>query len=169
MKGLNEMIRKTRNVAAPAWLTVVTTLGLATFTGRISAQQESTSEVPGGLLILVRAWQPKTGELIGWMPMHRVALTLQQLAKEQGTPTFDLNEALTVDFPYRPKDPAKYGRLHVMHETATFQGCDWVPVNQTPNLVRIHSFTFYVKTIDFGESKWRRATIPSPSTQTQGK
>ncbi len=157
--------RKTRSIAAPAWLVVLTTLGLAGFTGRMSAQQESTSEFPAGLLMLVRAWEPKTGELIGWMPMHRVALTLQQLAKEEGTPAFDLNEALTVDFPYRPAAPVQYGQLRVVHETATFQGRKWMPLEQTPNIVHIHKFTFYVKSIDFVESKWRRPTGVDPVSQ----
>jgi len=142
---------------------------LATCVGRIPAQQQSTSEVPAGLLMLVRACEPKTGELIGWMPMHRVALTLQQLAEEKGTPTFDLNQALTVDFPYRPKDAAKYGRLLVMHETASFQGREWMPIQQTPNLVHIHKFTFYVKSIDFVESRWRRSTVVDSVSQMLGK
>ena len=156
-------------IAMPGCLLGLTTLGLATCVGRIPAQQQSTSEVPAGLLMLVRAWEPKTGELIGWMPMHRVALTLQQLAEEKGTPTFDLNQALTVDFPYRPKDAAKYGRLLVMHETASFQGREWMPIQQTPNLVDIHKFTFYVKSIDFVESRWRRSTVVDSVSQMLGK
>jgi hypothetical protein len=64
-----------------------------------------------------------------------------------------LDEVLTVDFPYRPKDAAKYGRLRVIQETTNFQGREWVPLEQAPNLVRIHKLTFYVKSIDFVELK----------------
>jgi len=161
----NTTTRTKGDVAISGYLLALTTLGLVTFTGRIRAQQESTSEVPAGLLMLVRAWEPKTGELIGWMPMHRVALTLRQLTKEEGTPTFDLNEAVTVDFPYRPKDPAKYGRVRVIHETATFQGREWMPLDQAPNLVRIHNFIFYVKSVDFFESQWRTPAVVDPVSQ----
>ena len=170
MRRLKEITKKTtRTIAVLAFLLTLMAAGLATFTAKSAAQEAAVREVPTGLLMLVRAWEPKTGELIAWMPMHRVALTLRQLAKEEGTPTFDLNEAVTLDFPYRPKDPVRYGRLYVRQETATFQGREWMPLEQAPNLVRIHNFIFYVRSIDFVEAKWRSATVPSPSTQTQGK
>jgi hypothetical protein len=169
MIRFKERTNKIRRITASAFLLALMATGLTTFTGKSAAQEVAVGEVPTGSLMLVRAWEPKTGELIGWMPMHRVALTLRRLAKQEGTPTFDLNEAVTVDFPYRPKDPAKSGRLYSAQETATFQGREWMPLEQAPNLVRIHNFIFYVRSIDFVESKWRGATLPSPSTQTQGK
>ena len=118
-------------------------------------------------LLLVRAWNPETGELIGWMPLHRVAITLQQLG--EGTPSFDLNDAVAVDFPYRPKASAKYGAVHVASETASFQGRQWIPAESTPNIVYVRHLTFYVKVIDFGESQWRRSTVVNPLRQTQPK
>jgi hypothetical protein len=143
MIRLKERTNKIRRITVSAFPLALMALGLVAFTGKSAAQEEAAvSEVPTGLLMLVRAWEPKTGELIGWMPMHRVALTLGQLTKDQGTPTFDLNEAVTVDFPYRPKDAAKYGRLYVRQETATFQGRKWVPLEVAPNLVRIHNLIF---------------------------
>ncbi len=169
MIRLKEIRKKTRSITVSAWLLALMAPGLVTFTGKSAAQEAAVSEVPTGLLMLVRAWEPKTGVLIGWMPMHRVALTLRQLAKEQGTPTFDLNEAVTVDFPYRSKDPAKYGRLRIVHETATFEGREWMPLEQTPNLVRIHNLIFYVKSIDFVESKWRTPTVVGPVSQALRK
>ncbi len=170
MRRLSEVTKKTRRtmVVFALSLTLLAT-GLATFTGKSAAQEAAASEVPTGLLMLVRSWEPKTGELNGWMPMHRVALTLRQLGKEERTPTFDLNEAVTLDFPYRPKDPVRYGRLYVRQETATFQGREWMPLEQAPNLVRIHDFIFYVRSIDFVEAKWRTSTVVSPFNQTQPK
>jgi hypothetical protein len=115
-------------------------------------------------LLLVRAWNPETGELLGWMPFHRVAITLQRLG--EGTPGFDLNEALTVDFPYRPKASAKYAAAHVAAETANFQGRQWIPAESIPNIVYVRHIPFYVKVIDFGESNGQR---PGPIGQTQPK
>jgi hypothetical protein len=169
MIRLKETKKKTRSITVSAWLLALIAPGLASFTGKSAAQETAVSEVPAGLLMLVRAWEPKTGELIGWMPMHRVALTLRQLEKEEGTPTFDLNEAVTVDFPYRPKDAAKYGRLRIVHETATFEGREWMPLEKTPNLVRIHNLIFYVRSIDFVESKWRTPAVVGPVSQALRK
>jgi len=169
MIRLTVIVKKTANSARSAFLLALMVPGLATFTGKSAAQEAVVSQVPTGSLMLVRAWEPKTGELIGWMPMHRVALTLGQLAKGQGTPAFDLNEAVTVDFPYRPKDATKYGRLRVIHETATFQGREWVPLDQAPNVGRINNLIFYVKSIDFVESRWRAPAAVSPVSQALRK
>ena len=169
MIPLTVIVKKTENSARSAFLMALMVPGLATFTGKSAAQEAAVTEVPTGSLMLVRAWEPKTGELIGWMPMHRVALTLRQLAKDERTPTFDLNEAVTVDFPYRPKDPVKYGRLLINHETATLQGREWTPLEQAPNLVRIHNFIFYVKSIDFVESTWRAPAAVDPVSQALRK
>lgn len=158
---------KTRSIAASACLLALTVFGSATFTAKSATQQAAETEAPAGLLMLVRAWDPGAGELIGWMPMHRVALTLQFLGKEP--PSFDLNEAVTADFPYRPEAPVKYGRVSIASEVATFQGRDWLPVQRDPNIVRIRGSMFYVKSIDFGESKWRRSTAVSPVNETQRK
>ena len=164
MKRLKNIPKKTRGIAMSACcLLALTTLGLATFTGKIAAEPAAVTEVPNGLLMLVRAWDSKTGELIGWMPIHRVAITLRHLGED--TPSFDLNEAVNVDFPYRPSAPVKYGGVHVVSETATFQGRQWVPLERNPNLVHIRGFMFYVKTIDFGESQWRRPTVVDPVSQ----
>jgi hypothetical protein len=170
MRRLSEATKKTmRTMAVFALPLTLLATGLVTFTGKSAAQEAAASKVPTGLLMLVRAWEPKTGELIGWMPMHHVALTLRQMAKGEGTPTFDLNEAVTLDFPYRPKDPVRYGRLYVRQETATFQGREWMPLEQAPNLVHIHNFIFYVRSIDFVEAKWRTSKVVSPLNQTQPK
>lgn len=48
----------------------------------------------------MRAWDPKSGELVGWLPMHRVAITLRLIGPI--APDFDLNEAITVTLPSRP-------------------------------------------------------------------
>ncbi|HEV2494917.1 MAG TPA: hypothetical protein VG204_17785 [Terriglobia bacterium] len=166
MRQLREVTKKTtRTMAVFALPLALIAAGLATLARTSAAQEAAASDLPTGLLMVVRAWEPKTGELIGWMPMHRVALTLRQVGKEERTPTFDLNEAVTLDFPYRPKDAAKYGRLLIHHETATFQGREWTPLEQAPNLVRIRGFIFCVKSIDFVESKWRAPAVVGPVTQ----
>ena len=118
-------------------------------------------------LLLVRAWNPETGELIGWMPLHRVAVTLQQLG--EGTPSFDLNEAVAADFPYRPNATPTHGGVHLASQTAIFQGRKWIPAESEPNIIRIRDFTFLLKVIEFGESKWRRSTVINPLSQTRSK
>lgn len=115
-------------------------------------------------LLLVRAWNPETGELLGWMPLHRVALNLQRLG--EGTLRFDQNEAVTVDFPYRPKAAIKNGAVHVATESASFQGRQWIPAESTPNIVYVRHVAFYVKEIDFAESNWRS---PAPIKETQSR
>lgn len=68
-----------------------------------------------------------------------------------------------------PSPFPRYGRLYVRQETATFQGREWMPLEQAPNLVRIHNFIFYVRSIDFVEAKWRTSTVVSPLNQAQPK
>jgi hypothetical protein len=109
-----------------------------------------------GALLLVRAWDPKSGELVGWLPMHRAAMTLKQVGP--GTLDFDLNEAVTIDLPYRPSSDRD--ELRIAPDYATFQGQKWLPVQRDVNIVRIKKCMFYVKTIAFGNSKWRTAARP---------
>jgi hypothetical protein len=71
---------------------------------------------------------------------------------------FGLDEAVTVHLPYRPGRPVERDELRVAPEMATFQGRKWLPVNRDVNLVRIGKCLFYVRSIAFGESKWRRAS-----------
>ena len=42
-------------------------------------------------LMLVREWNSHTGELIGWLPTHRVAMHLQFVGIKEAA-AFDLNE-----------------------------------------------------------------------------
>ena len=49
------------------------------------------------VLLLVRAWDPKSGELVGWMPLHRAAITLQQVSPQPIN--LDLNDAVSVKLP----------------------------------------------------------------------
>ena len=117
-------------------------------------------------LLLVRVWNPRTGELGGWMPIHRVAITLQRVGTE--TLDLELNDCVSVNFPHRPAAPVKDG-ASIALGVVTFGGRQWLPLESNLNLVHIRNSTFYVKAIDFGESKWRRPAMPSVSSQTQGK
>jgi hypothetical protein len=106
-----------------------------------------------GALLLVRAWDAKSGELVGWLPMHRAAMTLKQVGP--GTPGFDLNEAVMIDLPYRPNSDRD--EVRIAPDYVSFQGQKWLPVQRDVNIVRIKKCIFYVKTIAFGNSKWRTA------------
>jgi hypothetical protein len=118
-------------------------------------------------LLLIRAWNPTTGELVGWMPMHRMALTLQRLG---GRPaSFDLNEAVAVRLSYRPQAAVRYGEVRAAPDALTFQGHQWLPAERDPNIVYVRGVTFYVKSMIFGDSKWRRPSAPSAVGQTLGK
>jgi hypothetical protein len=100
-------------------------------------------------LLLVRAWNPTTGELIGWMPTHSLALTLQQLQGQ--TTDFELNEAVTMYLPHRPKSPLTDGAVSLSPDAVSFHGHKWLPLETDPfiNIVRIDKACFYIKTIAF--------------------
>jgi hypothetical protein len=119
--------------------------------------------VSDGELLLIRAWNPKSGELVGWLPIHQVAMTMEQLGPPMAR--FDPNEAVTVFLPYRPKSRVKAGELCIAPSTATFQGRKWLPADRELNIVRIHNFLFYIKSIVFGDLKWR----PPDSVNVTGR
>ena len=45
--------------------------------------------------MLVRAWNPRTGMLIGWLPNHNMAMGFELVDKKKAL-RFDPNEALTI-------------------------------------------------------------------------
>jgi len=118
-------------------------------------QQGINQQLEHEELLLVRSWDPKSGELIGWLPLHRLAITLQQVGPE--ALSLDLNDAVTMKLPTRPGEFDSKG-VRVAPEPLTFQGQKWLPVEREPNLVRIKKSLFYVKSIVFGESKYRSAS-----------
>jgi hypothetical protein len=105
-------------------------------------------------LLLVRTWNPKTGELTGWMPTHRLAMTLQQL----GAPTasFDLNEAMY--FPSRPARVTDGEGVRIAPRAVSFEGRIGSPSSATQISCGYINF-FSISTIVFGDSKWRRSAI----------
>lgn len=111
-----------------------------------------------GELLLVRAWDPNSGELVGWMPLHRVAITLQQVSLR--ALSLDLNDAVTIKLLGTSRGVRRIDDVSVAPEATTFQGQKWLPVEREPNLVRVKKCLFYVKSIVFGESKWRLPSKP---------
>jgi hypothetical protein len=166
MKLFSPITRKRVKPLLATSVLVIAAAGMAAAAGHGVAQRPSAKTMPAGLPVLVRAWNPATGELVGWMPMNRVAITLELLPGQKGTPSFDLNNAVNAHFPYRPFDAVKYGRLRVVSKTLTLEGRKWIPADEAPNIVRIHKLAFLVKDIDFGDSKWQRPTAVNPASQT---
>ena len=111
------------------------------------AQQRLKGEAGQGELLLIRNWDPKSGQLVGWMPTHGVEINLEQLG---GPPAkFESNEGVTVVFPRRPRAPIVNGEVRVAPEAVTFQGRRWLPIERELNIVKVRDFLFYVKSIVF--------------------
>ena len=118
-----------------------------------SAGQSFAPAKRAGELLLVRTWDPATGELIAWMPMHRLAIILERLGEQKAN--FDANEAVTMYLPRRPEFPSKDGAVSVSPDALSFRGRKWVPLESEINLVMIRKARFYIKTISFDESMSR--------------
>lgn len=130
----------------------------------VAASHDSSEQ---GSLILVRSWDSETGELVGWMPANHLAIVLQRLGSRG--PRLNVNEAVTVDFPYRPGKAVERGEVRIADDVVVRQGKRWLPLDTNVNLVRVGKWVFYVKTIIFGESKWRRAAEPGPQRQPESR
>jgi len=94
------------------------------------------------------------------MPSHSLAVTLERL---DGKPIdLELNEAVTMYLPRRPKSPLTDDALSVSPDAVSFRGRKWLPVEQdlVINIVRIEKACFYIKAIAFGDSKWRAPALP---------
>ncbi len=114
-------------------------------------------------LMLVREWNPESGTLVGWLPIHRAALHLR-LLDAMPAPQLDLNDAVQVSWlPQRGVGPAA-GHVAVSPEPRSFEGEAWLPVRRDANLVRIAKRLFLIRAIEFGESKWRLPTTFSTRT-----
>ncbi len=110
-----------------------------------------------GTLMLVREWDPKSGELVGWLPIHRAAMRLTVL--DDRTLRFDLNEAVTIEWLAHSKLNTANGQVVVSPEPRVFEGQRWLPVKRDGNVVRIAKRLFLIRSIILGESKWR---LPTP-------
>ena len=109
-----------------------------------------------GTLMLVREWDPKTGDLVGWLPVHRAAIRLASL--DQTRPKFDLNEAVTIQWLPRPRAHPGANQVFVSPEPRVFEGERWLPVKRDGNVVRVANCRFLIREIILGESKWRRSS-----------
>ena len=119
-----------------------------------SSNAPRTLNVKGpGELLLVRGWNPTTGELVAWMPTHSVAITLEWLSR--GVKGFQPNEAVTMYLPHRPYSPATDDAVAIAGGSVTFNGRKWLPVETDPNInvVRICGEFFFIKTIAFQVQK----------------
>ncbi len=118
-------------------------------------RRDAPQEADRGVLLLVRGWDPKSGQLVGWMPMHGAAITLQSIDLEPLN--FNLNESVVMKMPYRPGALTERNEVRIAPEAKNFEGRKWLPVIREVNLVRIRKSFFYVKSIVFDETKWRFA------------
>ncbi len=123
--------------------------------GQPASGQASFLKGENGTLLLVRAWNPRNGELIGWMPSHRAAITLQLVVGK--TPELNLNDAETMAWLPRPDSPGSGGDVRISPAPRLFEGEKWLPLKRAANLVRIRKRLFLIRAIEFGESEWRRS------------
>jgi hypothetical protein len=101
--------------------------------------------------MLVREWDPKTGELIGWLPVHSTVIRLTILEKTQ--PKFDVDQAVTIQWLPRPQVYPKTGQVLISPEPRVFEGERWLPVRRDSNVVRVARRLFLVQGIILGETK----------------
>ena len=109
---------------------------------------------PGvGQLLLVRAWNPTTGELVAWMPAHNLGVALEELNGE--AIKLEHNQVITMYLPRRPQSPLRDDGLSLSRDAVTFRGRKWLPLERDPeiNIVRIENVPFYIKAIVFDEFK----------------
>ncbi len=122
--------------------------------GQTAPGQTPFLKSASGTLVLVRAWNPRDGELVAWMPIHRAAITLQLIAGKP--PELNLNEAETMAWLPRPDSPSRGGDMRISPAPRLFEGERWLPLKTSANVVRIHKCLFLVRAIEFGQSEWRR-------------
>jgi hypothetical protein len=135
-------------------LVAAATLGncLMAFCGQTVGDHPGKSEKPSHALLLVRSWSPESGVLVGWLPMHQTQIELEALDRSPGL-HFNPNDALDVRWPVRPKQNPEIGGVMVTPPTKTFEGKNWVPAKNEPNLVKIGRRYYLIRTITFVENE----------------
>ena len=119
--------------------------------------------VTGSMLMLVREWNPESGTLTGWLPMHRAAIQLE-LFDKLPPPHLDLNDALNVTWlPAKDFDPPET-EVRVSPPSRLIEGQRWLPAERDANMVRVAKRLFLVRKVIFGGSRWRLPTKFSEST-----
>jgi hypothetical protein len=143
------------NVPSASWLLFPLALIMAVCgpaaQGAAAASRPKFKEPFGGCatLMLVRHWDAESGVLIGWLPMHRAEIHLRSL-ESLGSHGFDPDEAVQIIWE-RPKRNPHTGELVLSLRPRTFSGEEWIPVKQSPNLVKISKHYFLVQSITFEE------------------
>lgn len=99
-------------------------------------------------LMFVRRWDPGSGELIGWLPMHKAEIHLRSLVPLKAE-FFDPQEVVKILWGRRPKRTPQTGELMISPWIRNFNGKDWVPAQQCPNVIEIKKRFFLVETIVF--------------------
>jgi hypothetical protein len=139
-----------------------TPLCLAAWFALMAGAASAVDPAEQGTLMLVRQWDPATGELVGWLPTHSAAMRLTILGDPK--PAFDLNEPVTIEWLPRPKllhNDRK--QVLISPEPRVFEGERWVPAKRDGNVVRIAKHLFLIRSIIFGDSQWRRAAQAASS------
>ena len=109
-------------------------------------------------LMLVREWNPRTGELIGWLPNHRIAMSFQLVGFKKEA-AFDPNEAVSIIWMKREgSEPGSAGDVHISPPVREFDGQKWLPLARDANMVRIKNNLFLIDQIIFEGSSYSRAT-----------
>ncbi len=100
-------------------------------------------------LMLVRDWNPDTGMLSGWLPMHRISMTLQFIGVK-GAARFGFNEVVKIIWTKREDDsPGRSGDVRISPAYRMFDGKKWLPLDRDANVVRIKSSLYLIRDITF--------------------
>lgn len=116
-----------------------------------------------GTLLLVRDWNPRSGELVGWMPMHSAMIKLQILTPPP--PKLEVNEAVKLFLPRERRGTRDGGEIQIAPDAVVFDGRRWLPVERETNIARIRKSLFYVKTVTFGDSTRRPRSTSAAEKQ----
>jgi hypothetical protein len=143
-----------RTFLQTARLTGLFALIIALPLGAVAGQANySTKGVPvrqAKTLLLVRDWNPQTGTMIAWMPMHQVTIELEMLGKPK-TEHFNRNDAIRMAWPRHLDRAFAAAEMNISPPPRKFDGQDWVPVKHAPNLVIIAKRYFLIRKLVFGE------------------
>lgn len=100
-------------------------------------------------LMLVRHWDAESGALIGWLPMHSAEIHLRSL-EALDPHYFGPNQAIKILWERTRRNP-RTGKILLSLQPRRFKGEEWIPVKQSPNLVKIGKHHFLVQSIAFEE------------------
>ncbi len=125
--------------------------GLIAYCGQTVSSNSDKPLKPSDALMLVREWDPGSGKLVGWLPMHQTVIELDALDRSPGL-HFNPNDAIQLRWPVRPKQVPEVGGIQVTPAAKNMDGKSWVPAEREPNLVRIGHRYYLIRTITFVEN-----------------